>query len=89
MTMRMDHEDYAPSVGAMHAYRRDADGRQPGDPARAAQAVVSLTRMDDPPLRLLLGSDALAIAEKSSQGRAAEAERWADLTRSTDYPPAA
>ncbi|WP_336216750.1 oxidoreductase [Nonomuraea sp. LPB2021202275-12-8] len=77
--------DYEQTVGVVHAYRREADGSQPGDPARAAQVLVRIADLDEPPLRLLLGSDAVRMAEQASRSRAAEAERWAEVSRSTDF----
>ncbi|PRY37240.1 oxidoreductase [Umezawaea tangerina] len=78
-------EDYERTVGALHRFRREADGKQAGDPVRAARVLIGLVELDEPPLRLLLGSDALRIAEESSVLRAAEATRWAATSRSTDY----
>jgi NAD(P)-dependent dehydrogenase (short-subunit alcohol dehydrogenase family) len=80
--------DYEQTVGVINEYRRASDGAQPGDPERAAQVIASLVDLEDPPLRLLLGSDALKLAEQASRSRAAEAERWADVSRSTDYDDA-
>lgn len=77
--------DYEPTVGEMNRYRRAVDGRQPGDPARAARIITEIVRLDDPPLRLLLGSDALRIAGESAQARAAEAAAWAAVSRSADF----
>jgi NAD(P)-dependent dehydrogenase (short-subunit alcohol dehydrogenase family) len=77
--------DYAPTVGRMHAYRRSVAGRQPGDPARAAQVLLDVVAMDDPPRRLLLGSDALQMAEHASRVRAREAAVWAGVSQSTDF----
>ncbi|WP_141580091.1 oxidoreductase [Actinomadura sp. WMMA1423] len=79
--------DYEETVGAINRYREANDGTQPGDPARAARAVIEVVGSDDPPRRLLLGSDALTLARKSAEARAAEAERWAAVTCSTDFPP--
>jgi len=76
--------DYERTVGRMHDYRRDADGHQPGDPERAARVLVDVVGLEHPPLRLLLGSDALHAAERSSRARAQEAAVWADVSRSTD-----
>ncbi|WP_433435835.1 oxidoreductase [Nonomuraea sp. CA-141351] len=78
--------DYEQTVGAIHRYRRDTDGAQPGDPARAAKIIIDVVRDDDPPRRLLLGSDAVASAQKAAEIRAAETEKWADVSRSADYP---
>ena len=85
-------EDYEPTVGEMNRYRRAVDGRQPGDPARAAAIITEIARLDQPPLRLLLGSDALRSAGESAQAREAEAAEWAPVSRSADFgaarPPA-
>ncbi len=85
-------EDYEPTVGEMNRYRRAVDGQQPGDPARAAAIITEIARLDQPPLRLLLGSDALRIAGESAQAREAEAAEWAPVSRSADFgaarPPA-
>src|SRR5690349_9293322 len=78
--------DYEQTVGAIHRYRRDTDGTQPGDPARAARIIIDVVGHDDPPRRLLLGSDAVASAQKAAELRAAETEKWADVSRSADYP---
>jgi NAD(P)-dependent dehydrogenase (short-subunit alcohol dehydrogenase family) len=82
-------EDYDQTVGAMNRYRESTVDRWPGDPARAAKIITDIVRLDEPPLRLLLGSDAVSLAEKSSRARAAEAERWADVSRSADFPAGA
>jgi NAD(P)-dependent dehydrogenase (short-subunit alcohol dehydrogenase family) len=78
--------DYEETVGAIHRYRRENDGTQPGDPARAAKIIIVVVGSDDPPRRLLLGSDAVAAARRAAEIRAAETEKWADVSRSADYP---
>ncbi|MEU6785868.1 oxidoreductase [Nonomuraea angiospora] len=78
--------DYEQTVGVIHRYRRETDGTQPGDPARAARIIIDVVGHDDPPRRLLLGSDAVASAQKAAELRAAETEKWADVSRSADYP---
>jgi NAD(P)-dependent dehydrogenase (short-subunit alcohol dehydrogenase family) len=78
-------EDYEPTVGEVNRYRRAVDGQQPGDPARAAAIITRIARLDQPPLRLLLGSDALRIAGESAQARQAEAAEWAPVSRSADF----
>jgi NAD(P)-dependent dehydrogenase (short-subunit alcohol dehydrogenase family) len=82
------HPDYATSVGRVHDYRREVDGLQPGDPARAAQVLLDVVAAEEPPLRLLLGSDAVQLAERSSRARAREASVWEGVSRSTDFDPA-
>lgn len=86
MQMAEPGEEYAGTVGFMHAYRAEQSGRQPGDPARAARIIVELARLKEPPLRLLLGAGAVEMAAQASMVRAAEAEQWAELSRSADFP---
>jgi NAD(P)-dependent dehydrogenase (short-subunit alcohol dehydrogenase family) len=86
MTIHEVSPDYEQTVGKMHRFRRDSEGKQPGDPARAARILISIVSNPQPPLRLLLGTDAVAAAEKASEARAAEAAQWADVSRSADFP---
>jgi NAD(P)-dependent dehydrogenase (short-subunit alcohol dehydrogenase family) len=79
------HPDYDSTVGQMNRYRLETDGKQPGDPAKAAEAILHVTNLDNPPLRLLLGKDALTHADRAAKSRADEAAAWAHLTTSTDY----
>jgi hypothetical protein len=55
-----------------------------GDPAKVAQLVLQVAAMDDPPLRLILGSEAYAYATAAARAQAEADERWRDLTVSTD-----
>jgi NAD(P)-dependent dehydrogenase (short-subunit alcohol dehydrogenase family) len=82
-------DDYQPSVGEFLRFMESYRGAEPGDPARAAQALIKVAGTEEPPLRLLLGSDALQLAREASMARADEAEEWAELTVSTDYPQSA
>jgi NAD(P)-dependent dehydrogenase (short-subunit alcohol dehydrogenase family) len=77
---------YADTVGKTAAMQRGYDGRQPGDPARAAQAIIAVVTAERPPLRLVLGSDAYARAERTDEGRLAELRAWRGTSISTDYP---
>ena len=77
--------EYDATVGQAAQFQRDYNGQQPGDPARAAQVILKVVRMDDPPIRLLLGSDALKIVQ-TADARKAEADRkWSALSASTDF----
>jgi NAD(P)-dependent dehydrogenase (short-subunit alcohol dehydrogenase family) len=78
--------DYVSTVGRINRFREETQGGQPGDPARAGQAIVQVVAAPEPPRRLPLGSDALASALAAGAARNAEAERWSALSRSTDYP---
>jgi len=78
--------EYDAVVGAIARMQREYNGRQPGDPARAAQALIQVAAMDHPPLRLPLGSDALAALQKADNARLDEIARYRDLIVSTDFP---
>jgi len=55
-----------------------------GDPAKVAQVVLAVAGMDEPPLRLILGSEAYAYATAAAAARAQADAAWRDLTISTD-----
>ena len=55
-----------------------------GDPAKVAQAILQVAAMDNPPTRLLLGSEAYAYATAAARAQLASDERWRELSRSTD-----
>lgn len=86
MTRHAVGADYEETVGAIHRYRDEHDGNQPGDPVRGAKAVIKAVCADTPPRRLILGSDAVEAARKAAEQRAAETEEWAELSRSADFP---
>jgi NAD(P)-dependent dehydrogenase (short-subunit alcohol dehydrogenase family) len=78
-------EDYESTVGEMNRFRESTVATWPGDPRRAAQIIVDMVDLDDPPLRLLLGAGAVESAANSSRIRAEEAERWSAVSRSADF----
>ena len=78
--------DYEQTVGEMNRYRQSTVATWRGDPVRAAKIITDIVRLDDPPLRLLLGAGAVESAAASSASRAAEAEKWAKVSRSADFP---
>jgi hypothetical protein len=68
---------------------RGIDGTQPGDPARAADAILQALAADDMPLRLALGADAVdGIADHLDAVRA-ELDAWEGVARATAFPSAA
>ena len=77
--------EYDAVVGAAVRMQRDYDGRQPGDPAKAAAVVLQLAGLDSPPLRIALGSDAVGAIAATDRERLEELERWRTLSVSTDY----
>ncbi len=85
-SMRNDEpsEPYRATVGALAGNARQA-GTSRGDPAKAAQAILRVASLADPPLRLLLGTDAVFLAEVVARRRAEEDARWKDLSSGTDF----
>lgn len=77
--------EYDSTVGAAARFQRDFDGKQPGDAAKAAAVVLQVAGMDEPPLRLLLGSDAARIVEENDLARLEADRKWRHLTVSTDF----
>ena len=75
---------YEPSVGAVVQALQPLWGQETGDPARVAQVVLRLVASERLPAHLLLGSDAVQYAGEAEAARAAEAERWRDISVSTD-----
>jgi len=76
--------DYAETVGPRRKENDTAHGTQPGDPAKAAQAIVTVVESGSVPGLLLLGTDALAAAEGILDARRAELEQWRELSAGTD-----
>ena len=68
----------------IHVTLIEPGGVRTSDPFKTAQAILQITWVDDPPLRLLLGSDAFTIARAVDEAKIASDERWKDLTLSTD-----
>jgi NAD(P)-dependent dehydrogenase (short-subunit alcohol dehydrogenase family) len=75
--------EYADTVGATRAYIRRDHGMQPGDPAKAAQAIIAALDADDPPLRLVLGADAISNIERRLRTLDEELDNWRSLGEST------
>jgi len=83
--LREGRKEYDGTVGAAVRFQRNYDGKQPGDPVKAAAALIHIAALADPPLRLLLGSDAYDAAEKHTLQILASDRQWKDLSVSTDY----
>ena len=78
-------DDYAGTAGKRRKENDTVDGTQPGDPARAAEAIIEVVAAPRPPSLLLLGRDALATATAVLDAQRAEVEEWRELTTSTDF----
>ena len=78
-------QPYQQTVGVMARAHEDiGSGSALGDPAKVAQVVLEVAAMDEPPLRLILGSEAYAYATAAAEARAASDAAWRRLTVSTD-----
>lgn len=84
-TLREGRPEYDATVGATARFQREYNGRQPGDPAKAAAALLRIAYEANPPLRVLLGSDAYEAAEKNDAAKMKLAADWKDLSVSTDF----
>jgi NAD(P)-dependent dehydrogenase (short-subunit alcohol dehydrogenase family) len=78
-------DSYAETVGATRAYFEREHGKQPGDPKKAAEAILAALDSDEPPLRLALGADAVEGLRAKHQSLEEELSRWEDLARATAF----
>lgn len=72
----------------LRAARQQRDGRQRGDPAKAAAAIVALVDSPQPPVNLLLGPDALEFVELKLRDLQASIDTWRQVSAGTDFEPA-
>jgi len=77
--------DYDKLFNPLRAQRAHGSGHQPGDPDKAARAILQIVAADKPPSRLLLGSDALHLVNAGHEAFAQDIKTWAALSASTDF----
>ena len=77
-------DDYADTAGKRRKEHDTAHGTQPGDPAKAAKAIITAVESDEPPAFLLLGTDALNVYRRLADARLDTINRWEHLTTNTD-----
>jgi len=80
--------EYDAVMDPIRAARQAKSGNQPGDPARAAQALLALIEAPNPPVRLFLGADALGLVERKLDQMQDEIAAWDALSRSTSFTSA-
>lgn len=78
-------EDYAGTAWKNMGDIRGYSGNQPGDPVKAAKAMIMVTELEKPPLRLLLGAAALKGARLKLEELKNDFETWADVSVGADY----
>jgi NAD(P)-dependent dehydrogenase (short-subunit alcohol dehydrogenase family) len=79
-------DDYDENVGTRKTMIKEFANHLPGDPRKVAQAVLMVTTLDEPPLRLLLGRDVLkAVRDKLSEF-SASIDQWEAVTKDVNFP---
>jgi len=76
--------DYDASFDPVRKAREEKNGKQLGNPQKAAQAMLQVIASQAPPAHLLLGSDALGLVRDKLNRALSEIDQWEALTRSTD-----
>jgi aryl-alcohol dehydrogenase-like predicted oxidoreductase/NAD(P)-dependent dehydrogenase (short-subunit alcohol dehydrogenase family) len=80
---------YAASSGKTRESADERDGKQPGNPALAAKAIIAVTEAQNPPLRLILGADAVERVRAKLTQVAEDLETWESTSVNTAYTTAA
>jgi NAD(P)-dependent dehydrogenase (short-subunit alcohol dehydrogenase family) len=78
---------YAETVGPVRTVLPESDGAQPGDPAKAAEAIIAALDAAETPLRLPLGNDAADAIAAHLDRELGEFHAWETVSRSTDVDP--
>jgi NAD(P)-dependent dehydrogenase (short-subunit alcohol dehydrogenase family) len=77
--------DYADVAARKDLIKQFAD-HLPGDPKKVAEAVLMVTKLDEPPLRLLLGRDVLKAMRDKIAAMSASIEEWKTVTKDVNFP---
>ncbi|HEY4195480.1 MAG TPA: SDR family NAD(P)-dependent oxidoreductase [Mucilaginibacter sp.] len=88
MTFAPKVEGYENTVDKRAAFFASADFKAVGDPDKAAKVMVELADHPNPPVHLVLGSEAIAFLKNADENRTAEMEEWMDVSLSTDHDEA-
>ncbi len=81
-------EDYESTAGARRRQTAGYSGKQPGDPARAAEAVIKAAQAQNPPKHLVLGREGFEVVENQLRSMLTEVDLWKATSLSADYPSA-
>ena len=84
MTFAPEVEGYEASVGWMIKHLRSGSFKPMGDPVKAAKVMIELVENPEPPVHLVLGSEAAGFLQQADAARKAEFEKWLPVTKSTD-----
>jgi NAD(P)-dependent dehydrogenase (short-subunit alcohol dehydrogenase family) len=78
--------DYDENVGARKTMIKEFANYLPGDPRKVAEAVLMVTTLDEPPLRLLLGRDVLKAVRDKLAELSASIDQWEAVTKDVNFP---
>jgi len=81
----LEQSDYDETVGKMRQFAEGANHAQPGDPLKFAEAMLALVNAPNPPQRLAMGSDTVAIVGEKNRLVEAELLEWKELSISSDF----
>lgn len=85
-TVAQSIDAYSETAGQMQRNLAKLSGNQPGDPARAAAAMMQVVESEAPPLRLPLGAKAVAAISSKARGVVENVEQWKDASLAADFP---
>lgn len=77
--------DYEPILGPNVQFGKTIVGREPGDPQKCAAVIFDLSRTDELPHHLILGSDAMKRIDAGERARSIDAEKWRPVSESVDF----
>jgi hypothetical protein len=81
-------EGYETTVDWMANFLRTGDFKPMGDPEKAAKVMIDLVEHPEPPVHLILGSEAAGMLKQADADRKAEFEKWMPVSISTDHDEA-
>jgi hypothetical protein len=84
-TAEQSIDAYATASGASLKWFKEMDGKQPGNPRLAAQAIIKAVEIPHPPMRLALGTDAMSLIQEKLEWVKTDLDTWQQVTVSTDY----
>ena len=85
MRPRTQLEPYRPVIAPIEDFLYGQNGRQPGDPAKAAQAMIAIVNDPKPPRRLVLGADAYDVLDRTMAARMADISRYRPMGEKTGF----
>lgn len=88
MTYAAPVEGYETTVGQRVDFFKSGEIVPMGDPDKAAQVMIDLAEHPEPPVHLILGSEAVGILKQADAARQAEFEKWIPVSISTDHDTA-